>query len=666
MLCARLLCLAAVAATAIAAAMPRIELNDGAQTCDLTKVSGQMQMKSACDVVTHVLGSGKPISLIAVSAKVDTAASKVDTAASALSALANGVNKMKCDSVGLEGTRFGEGSGCTCPACQNGGILPTQVIDGTNPCQCECQPAWEGEQCQNKVACDKDQHCNGHATAVTGFLVGGCQCTCIAESGNTWKGSTCDTCESGADYDVKVPDATKKSRWQNENGQCAPCPDGWDCNGSSTKTDIEECAKEANQCNYGASCYDSHTAAPNTKAVGTWTCGCDTVTETTADKVFYDVGTGNCEYKKCADPNNAETHALAACTGNTNTLADGSSSTSAGSTWDGNSTVDACKCTCANGWSGDLCDTAAVCNAQTSECSSENTQTITGFTGAWTDADGDAQSGCKCNCKEGWTGSTCETSTDPSTTTWEYRATGNCPTGALVDTAAECTAAYNYLENRDDVAPLIDRSQNYNSDPAGCHIGWKGQLSMWNSASSGPCSYEKLCLCRKSTGFTEAVGKYTAQQMQYGLFSADPEKVIKHWTRESTTQCGVITSSTECNTEFNKKSWNAMHFAPTGLRQVNAGKFFRTGQWYGYVHKSWSYARPEESLGRIAPYGCHVYNGKMFVNTADYFYQGSQFQNSLTGNEKSAANSIVPNNTPYRCEVSHCLCKQAGSTPARL
>jgi hypothetical protein len=637
MLRARLLCLAAVAAAATAADMPKVTLKESGesgQSCDLTKVSAQLAMTSSCDVKTTVLGPGQPISLKAVSAKVDTATST-------LSALAKGVNKMKCDSVGLVGTRFGEGSGCACPACLNDGALPTQVNDGDNPCRCECPSAWEGEQCQNKVVCDKDLHCNGHATAATGFLAdaGGCQCTCIAEPGNTWKGSTCGTCESGAEYDGT--DATKKSRWQNENGQCAPCPDGWDCNGSSTKTDVEECAQETNQCNYGASCYDSHSAAPNTKAVGTWTCGCDTVTETTADKVFFDATTQNCEYKPCADKDDQDTWELSECqTGSaTSTWHDGTTVTSSseGSKWDQNSTISGCKCACAAAWGGDACTTAPTCTLANSLCSTTNTKGVYGFKGAYTLANGDKKEGCHCECKEGWTGDTCEESAEPSDAEWEEVTSGNCADGALVTTVAECSAAYASIHG-ETVQPIAARQFRHgnflqDTEPAGCHIGEQGMLWLFSAAVPNthinPCRADRTCFCRKTPEVANAA-------YPYGKFTRPDNDVVKYWAIDDQTSCTPIIYPRECSAKWPKT-------ATSGTILSSADSYVSTdGGVTGHNPVYWG-----SGSWNWLPYGCFAYYGGLIMGTGAH------------------GNRVALDGSPTGCTTQYpCLCTHAKGAAA--
>eukprot|EP00937_MAST-01D_sp_MAST-1D-sp2_P007748 g7748.t1 len=551
MLCARLLCLAAVAAAAAAADMPKLTLKESGEngeSCDLTKVGAQLAMTSSCDVKTTVVGSGKTISLKEVSAKVDTTAS-------ALSALAGGVNKMKCDSVGLEGTRFGEGSGCACPACQNGGNLPTQVIDGNNPCQCLCNTLlYTGEQCQTKVACDNVKDCNGRATAVSGDVVDGCTCTCIAEADNSWRGDACEKCGPA------VADATEEdpTRLIDGNGQCDACPNGYDCNGGTETSDSKECFADA-PCENESTCYDSHTEGENKQAIGAYKCVCTDNYEGT-----------NCQTPKLCGTKQqamvgAEPLPLPVCaTTHTYVPDDGPykgttlTATGAGN-WDkASNVIDGCKCDqCAQGWGhkvdeatqlpSKLCDKPTMCTIE-DDCGSDGTKAAYGFAGQWTNAEGTVYNGCKCECKEHYSGTTCETYDEPGERTWEWRTSGNCPEGALVNTAAECTAAYaSVAGGEDDVAPMIDRSATYTSDPSGCHVGYKGQLSMWKSDCSGPCSNTRKCLCRTDTG-------KSGDDHKYGVFSADASKVVKYWTREDTTQCTPILTASECTTVLNEGS----------------------------------------------------------------------------------------------------------------
>ncbi|XP_019618082.1 PREDICTED: protein jagged-1-like isoform X2 [Branchiostoma belcheri] len=260
---------------------------------------------------------------------------------------------------------------CASNPCQNGGTCR----DGLDRYTCDCQPGWDGRDCETEINRCSSSPCKNNATCHGGQYEYSCQCaagwegkdcdintdecvsspcqnagqcvdgqrgyTCVCEPG--WEGLHCET---EVDECLSNPCKNAVKCQDLQNGYRCDCQPGWE--GHNCEINTDEC--EANPCKNNATCLDG---------VNTYSCVCAPGWE------GQDCDIHNCASDPCK--NNGTCHV----------------------------TTDGYKCACAPGWRGHHCENMEnVC--ESNPCQNHGT----------CHNGGDHYI---CRCSQGWGGVHCET-----------------------------------------------------------------------------------------------------------------------------------------------------------------------------------------------------------------------------------------------------------------
>ena len=296
------------------------------------------------------------------------------------------------------------------------------------------------------LSCTTTANCSGHATAVTGNSITGCNCTCR----NAWNSSTCAVCPLNF----------------NATADCGSCANGFQ--------DYPQCPRS---CTSAQDC--SGHAISTSGAVGNCTCNCrnqwrgatcdmcDGNFNTTADcgscQVGYDSYPG-C-YLTCTAAANCTGHAVNV-TGNTLT---------------------GCNCSCRNAWTNSACDVCPVnynASKDCGECAQGYSDYSSGCHRVCTlgqDCSNHATNvtglspGCNCTCRNSWSGSDCSICLPLYNVTNDCTGCGPGYEGTYPGCYLSCTISSNC-------------SNHASSVTGNTHIGCNCTcLNKWNGTDCGTC-----------------------------------------------------------------------------------------------------------------------------------------------------------------------------------
>ncbi|XP_078701057.1 uncharacterized protein LOC144927503 isoform X2 [Branchiostoma floridae x Branchiostoma belcheri] len=128
---------------------------------------------------------------------------------------------------------------CASNPCQNGGTCR----DGLDRYTCDCQPGWEGMDCEIKINMCSSSPCKNNATCHGGQHDYTCQCTA------GWEGEDCDV---NTDECVSSPCQNAGQCVDGHRGYTCVCEPGWE--GLHCEAEVDECL--SNPCENAVKCHD--------------------------------------------------------------------------------------------------------------------------------------------------------------------------------------------------------------------------------------------------------------------------------------------------------------------------------------------------------------------------------------------------------------------------
>ena len=295
---------------------------------------------------------------------------------------------------------------CTMSDCNN----HASAVSGTVfvGCQCTCLAGFAGEQCErcdshhdsypacSETLCTSRNDCSNHAATVSGTLVSGCTCGCATG----YTGAKCDRCaENYEDYPVCTLVQCTASRncnshaWNATGDVLTGCT--CNCFTGYTGSSCESCALNYQGyptclpivCTIAADCSNYTTAVSGTRVTGC-KCTCRTgYTDATCDACarHYD-GYPSCQAIVCSKSANCNDHATAVS----------------------GYLVSGCACACAVGYTGPACNVCSPAYEGYPTCTPIMCITHNDCNDHATSVSGNLVTGCTCTCVEGYTGSRCE------------------------------------------------------------------------------------------------------------------------------------------------------------------------------------------------------------------------------------------------------------------
>ena len=287
--------------------------------------------------------------------------------------------------------------------------------DGTRTtCACSCEAGFTGSDCSQCsvghvnyptcTECTVAAHCSGHANSVTDD---GMRNTCVCSCGNSFNGTTCDKCADGyigyptcggctvKDHCSDHADSVKSDA-SKQNCEC-DCRNKWTgttCDSCDAKYsgDCDVCAvghidfPNCIECEVGAHCSNHASSVTDDGTRATCACSCEAG--------FTGSDCSQCSVGHVSYPTCTECTVAAHCSGNANSVTD-----------DGMRNT--CVCTCKTAFTGSSCDSCAdnyigypTCTKCTvkDHCSDHAGSVVS-------DA---LKQNCECDCRNKWTGTTCD------------------------------------------------------------------------------------------------------------------------------------------------------------------------------------------------------------------------------------------------------------------
>ena len=373
-------------------------------------------------------------------------------------------------------------------------------------CTCTCATGYTGSTCDScstnyggypeceEIACQNDDNCNGHATAVTGTLVSGCICTC--STGFT--GASCNMCANNYEnYPTcsEVNCTTEDNCNGHADAASGTLVSGCTCTCSTgfSGASCELCADKYEnyptcskiQCTVPANC-NGHADAVSGTLVSGCTCTCSTG--------FTGSSCGSCAEKYENYPTCSEIQ----CTvpANCNGHADAASGT----------LVSGCTCTCSTGFNGSSCRSCADKYENYPTCSEIKCTVPANCNGHAGAVSGTLVSGCTCTCSTGFTGASCELCADkyrgyPQCTEIPCENTdcnnhANAVSGTLVS-GCTCTCSIGFTGTS--CGSCADKYENY---PTCSEINCTVPANCNGHADGVSGTLVGGCACTCSTGFT--------------------------------------------------------------------------------------------------------------------------------------------------------------------